>query len=194
MEAIQLTESLIQTAETEKQTRVRKRGQEALYKGAVVMGFGVMVYGGFWLYDFFSKVNINLQHALSEVIASEQPPVHPALGRENKDTWGLLYQDVFSRKGALYAAGWWSDMIVYRQKVNNDGSLLPCQNDCVRWLKRQERRLIELGVIKPQDIIKEHPVDSAAGFVLKNKWYWGGVIGLATLPALSVLKQVVKRG
>ena len=38
-----------------------------------------------------------------------------------------------------------------------------------------------------------HPVDTVAQFVVSNKWYWGGVLGLSAIPGLVVGLDELKR-
>lgn len=185
---------ILEALETERQTRLRKRTEEALYSGAIVLGFGTLFYGGFWLYEFITNMNTQLSAALGEVIATEFPPIHPFVA--SKEAEDVLYRKWLLESGETEL---WHPITEQKRlrlralRGNIQSELtLPMYTRDYHFLKGCERELLSVGLILETEVAKEHPLDRLSDFILRNKWYWAGVLGLTFLPAGRLLSEVAK--
>lgn len=180
--------------ETEQQTRLRRRAENALFNGAVVLGFGTLFYGGFWLYEFITNLNTQMSASLGEVIATEFPPLHPFLA--TKEAEDVLYRKWLIESGETEV---WHPLteqkrlrlVTLRGNIQ-EGGTLPMYTRDYHFLKGCERELVQSRLISLQEVVKEHPLDRISDFILRNKWYWAGVLGLTALPAGKLLSEITK--
>ena len=74
--------------------------------------------------------------------------------------------------------------------IDDDGSFKG-HTSSYYMIKEAEALLAKYGFC---EIVGEvHPVDTVANFVVSNKWYWGGVLGLSAIPGLVVGLDELKR-
>lgn len=73
--------------------------------------------------------------------------------------------------------------------IDSDGSFTG-YTDSYYMVKEAEALLHKYGYCEITE--KMHPVDVVANFILHNKYYWGGVLGLAALPVVKVGLEYIK--
>jgi hypothetical protein len=74
--------------------------------------------------------------------------------------------------------------------IDDDGSFKG-HTSSYYMIKEAEALLAKYGYC---EVVGEvHPVDKVANFVVSNKWYWGGVLGLSAVPGLVVGLDELKR-
>ena len=74
--------------------------------------------------------------------------------------------------------------------IGDDGSFTG-YTDSYYMVKEAEALLAKYGYCEVPDDM--HPVDKVANFVIHNKYYWGGVLGLSAIPGLVVGLDELKR-
>ena len=180
--------------------RVRMLAQEALYGSAIILGFGGLFWATCKTIDIVSDVMANTQAAIGlamgEVIPSAHPPLHPKMAED--DAWTLLWERQLAKYGPLHPNSliWWSDMMAYRERINEDGSVKPMRSHRYLWLKRQEKTLIDIGYITvleaEAEVVKVNVLDKVVDFVANDRRYPLGVLGLSILPAAHVGIEVAE--
>lgn len=200
-------EALLESIETERQTRLRKKSQEALYQSAVIAGFGFLTYGVCFVYRVFSDATTRLNNFTQALGGKEVVPVNEGLlteeaeeilrekyVRENKPlrVMGGAHGIV---RGKHAAAGISRFLHNIRQKsfTSEEGATVVevWGKDAVA-MKQLEKDLDE-EVTLGDDIVPLHPLEKAIDFVLSDPRYWMVVFGGVMLPPATVLKDVVKK-
>lgn len=179
--------------ETEKQTRLRRRAENALFEGAVVLGFGALGYFGFWLYEAFENMNTQIQIALGEITPTRAGSVHPFLKTE--EALNVMIP-IWERELGWLGAQWpIKSFQTLQGNIHEDGSLDPLYTRDYNFLKATEKRLIDEGYIEREEVenVGVHPFDRVKGFVLRDKRYWAGVMALTALPGGLVLKDLISK-
>lgn len=189
-----------QIGEVESARRIRLLATEALYGSAIILGFGALFWATCKTIDIVSDVMANTQEAINEamgvIFATTRDPLHPKMAED--DAWNLLWQRQRAKYGPVHPNSllWWSDMVAYRERINDDGSLKPMPNHRYMWLKKQEKILIDIGYITPleaeAEVSKVNVLDKVVDFVANDRRFPLGVFGVALLPPAHVGLEVAE--
>ena len=173
----------------------RNRIVDAAFRTGGIIALGGTVYFGWWLYRYFTDVNISMKQSLGSVVEQEWPPLNPYLASQDcADQLWVLWG------GAAREAELWNEIDVKMQKWNSLRSKIDSETGAFTgysgeyaWAKSVERECVKAGIISRESTVPDHPVDRVANFVVGNKWYWGGVLALASLPPIELLGSEAKR-
>ena len=211
MSVIELTGEAMELAE---EAARRNRLLDALFRTGTLIGIGATFYLGWWLYDFFTNANLSMRNAMGSVAELDFPPVHPYLATKQcaDELWIIWGGEgepktasdwLFGSKGTIDIAmqmrvrGGAEETPSYKlqkfkelqKKIDPDTGAFHGYTGEYYWAKQIEKELISAGSINRVDVTEMHPVDSVANFVLRDKWYWGGVMAVSSLPLISVLSS-----
>lgn len=188
------SQDLLQAVETEKQTRLRRRGQEALYSSMIVGAFGLLGYTTCWIYGLLSDATNSIREMAEDVTVGQ--PVHPEVFSETG--YEVLLEYYQGKASWTYSAGRFNmDWRRAKMLYDRDGAVkaLPWAADLVeRW----EKILIRAQVIPVEEAVASAPggvhlVDKVTGWVINNReTYFGVVMAAMAVPVVPVLADVVK--
>jgi len=205
-----MAEAVIVTLDAMRAAQQRSEMVDAVFKTGTILGLGGLLYMGWWMYRFSNNISISTRNAVGEVVAVEFPPVDPWLRTEEaraayaeslKLEYGIL--DVEAARGG-FGVGIYTTRNVTpastaslklksfddaRRFISEDGSFTG-YTDSYYMIYEARNLLLKYGYEVSGEGL--HPVDAVANFVLNDKWYWGGVLGLASLPALSLGIKTVR--
>lgn len=172
-----------------------------LYQTGTIVGLGVTFYGLAWAYVFFTNVGNDLAKKMSETnLVSADYPVHPYLATEKAadqlwEIWGGDKDNLIAAINFLdpNSPNWKMRVLLELQpQIDTNSGLVSCTHGEYMLLKKAEQDLINAGMIKREEAIPAHPVDKIFNFILNDKIYWGGVIGLAGLPVINLAVNTLK--
>ncbi len=205
-----MAEAVVVTLDALREAQRRSEMVDAVFKTGTILGLGGLLYMGWWMYRFSNNVSISTRNALGEVVAVEFPPVDPWLASEEaRAAYAECLKKEYGVEDASPAQGGWGFGIYTnrnptpsstaslklkgfddaRRFIGEDGGFTG-YTDSYYMIEEARRLLIRYGHPVAGDGL--HPVDTVANFVLNDKWFWGGVLGLAALPALSLGIKTVR--
>ena len=170
----------------------RAPGFRAFERGATVLALGALTWGGFYLYELFSGWAERVEETVNDVAGYVTPVdavVNPAAVSEEAIQAALK---------EWRPSNWFHSRKAYElalretaSKVSEEGAgkLTTVQKDL---LKRSEAAAVKEGLISRAEAVGTHPVDRVAGFVLRDKNYWGIVLGITVLPAVPVAISIMR--
>jgi hypothetical protein len=215
-------DTVVLNMERFEELRRRDKMIDAIYKTGTIVALGTTFYMGCFLYRFFTDVQVNMKNQLASVVAQDWPQVDPNLRMvqasaayaailkidpkstdasiagyinsllQNSGIIGIIAGAVYQPGSPEYKE--WSSFEAARAKIDADGNFngLSAEHDAVikAW-----RALYKSGFssIDPNRAGAVHPVDSFTSFVVSDKWYWGGVLGLSALPIIGITLEELKR-
>ena len=172
----------------------RNRIVDACFKTGGIVALGGTIYFGWWLYRYFTDVNINLKQSLGSVAELDWPPVHPYLATQDCEDQLWVMWGGAAREGEL-----WNEVDVkmqkwrqVRAKVDPETGAFTGYSGEYAWVKQVERELVRAKVLSRESTQPAHPVDRVADFVVNNKWYWGVTLGAASLPPILLIGDEIK--
>lgn len=165
---------------------------KAFERSAAILGFGALIWGGFFLYDLFSNTVRELEQRFSVLtkspLAETEAVVNPAVLTEEG-----IAEAVRNFKGGPFFGkeAYELSLRAVAEKVNEAG-VGTLTNAEVAFIKKAEGRLVKSGMLTQSMVVKVHPVDRCADFVIRDKNYWAIVLGLMVVPALPVVGEIVR--
>lgn len=171
---------LVRQAES---VRARNQAVNAVYQSGSIIALGATLYFGCCLYSALSELKAAVEGVTMGV------DFNPAIFDEG--AYEVLNAH-YSRRGWLHGQGFRVRYAEARSQYQDTGEVraAPWANHvCERW----EKVLVQHGYLGEEDrVAVAHPIDKLTGEVLSNKWYWGVVLGLAALPAVPVVRDVIE--
>lgn len=188
------SQGLLELVETERATRLRRRGQEALYGSMIVGAFGLLGYTTCWVYSLLSDATNSIREISQDALVGQ--PVHPDVFSEAG--YDALHDYYRGKRNWTYSAARFSqDWRIAKAEFDSRGAVraLPWAADRVEaW----EKILIRAEVIPAEEAVASgaggvHPFDKITGWVINNRETYFAVVATAmAVPVVPVLAEVVK--
>ena len=172
------------------------RGLRQFERSATVLAFGGLIYGGFILYNILSGTVDEIRELTGEGGGGHfiNPIVFTKEGRVT------IYNYLKGRYGLIRAQIFAWDWSAYEKRYDPGSGILKAITPvAAAAVHNWEDILVREGLIVEDAADKKarklHPVDKVVGRVLSRggtKMYWGVVLGLMVVPALSVVGGIIR--
>jgi hypothetical protein len=175
--------------------RRRDKIVDAVYKTGGILALGGLMYMGWWMYDFSTDIQKDLSQRFADIegqIAQvDWGTVNPWLRtKEALDAYTEALGPTVTPWVLFNKVRSFADA---QRFISEDGSV-KAYSSSYYMIKEAEEVLVKAGKISAEEAEPMHPVDQVAAFVVHNKWYWGGVLGLAAIPSIGLFMDTVNEG
>ena len=168
------------------------RGVRAFQASATVLGFGALIWGGFFMYDLFSNTIRRLEESFRTLTQDPSAEAVTVVNTAVLTEEGIMEAvKKFKPRGSLSRASYERALRMIAEKVNAEGEGVLTNRD-ISVLKHAEGSLVKMGMIDKREVTRIHPVDRVSDFVVRDKNYWGLVLGLTIVPALPVVAGILR--
>ena len=173
----------------------------AMRSGGIVL-LGSTIYSSWFIYRFFTNINVQMKEALGEVVAVDWAPVSPWLASIEAPTamwklWGGEAEqkaddtdyNLFTPRPIMIKR---NNFIKLQQTIDPDTGACKAKAADYAFLKQVEAEAVKAKLIPATAIVKPHIVDRVANFVVDNKMFWGGVLAIASIPPLVLIADATR--